>query len=283
MENSGSETSGTAASVTTANVQGHWCDADAGGVVPRCSGVLGGDCTPALLTQTSPAVPRPTCAAIGSAQPTASATATSNDTTRRTGVPVRRERNATRTSIECRSLSTKSCGPEAALIRYLISYLINCSDDQEPTVPQSPTQSRTAGRTRPAAPGRANAGRPTVDRSDVCEVQYVDRANVERARRAVPSPATLGALAEMLRALGDVTRLRIITALAAEGVGELCVCDLSVLVGVSESGVSHSLRTLRQLGIVRFRKVGKIAYYALDDPHVAQLVGEGVRHVEHER
>lgn len=84
----------------------------------------------------------------------------------------------------------------------------------------------------------------------------------------------------MLRALGDPTRLRIVTALAADGVGELCVCDLAAVVGVSESAVSHSLRTLRQLGIVRYRKVGKIAYYALDDAHVVRLVAEGVQHVE---
>lgn len=87
-------------------------------------------------------------------------------------------------------------------------------------------------------------------------------------------------LAETLRAIGDPTRLQIIAALATEGVEELCVCDLATLVGVSQSAVSHSLRTLRQLRIVRYRKAGKIAYYALDDAHVAQIVAEGVQHVE---
>jgi ArsR family transcriptional regulator, lead/cadmium/zinc/bismuth-responsive transcriptional repressor len=61
---------------------------------------------------------------------------------------------------------------------------------------------------------------------------------------------------------------------------ELCVCDLAKLFGVSQSAVSHSLRALRQMRLVRFRKEGKIAYYALDDDHIAHLLDEGFRHVE---
>jgi DNA-binding transcriptional ArsR family regulator len=87
----------------------------------------------------------------------------------------------------------------------------------------------------------------------------------------------VGALAETFRVLGDPTRLRIVFALSRE---ELCVCDLATLLGVSQSVVSHSLRALRQMRLVRYRKVGKIAYYALDDEHIASLVGEGFRHVE---
>lgn len=116
--------------------------------------------------------------------------------------------------------------------------------------------------------------------ADVCEIEVVDAVKVARARQALPSPETTAILAETLRALGDPTRLQIIAALGTAGVGELCVCDLATLVGVSQSAVSHSLRTLRQLRIVRFRKVGKIAYYTLDDSHVARLVAEGVQHVE---
>ena len=124
-------------------------------------------------------------------------------------------------------------------------------------------------RPRPAVPERDA-------RADVCEVACVDPVKVERARAALPSAPALAALAETFRALGDPTRLLIVAALAD---AELCVCDLATLVGVSQSAVSHSLRTLRQLRVVRYRKVGKIAYYALDDAHVARLVREGVRHV----
>jgi ArsR family transcriptional regulator len=80
----------------------------------------------------------------------------------------------------------------------------------------------------------------------------------------------------MFKALGDPTRLRILAVLAHE---ELCVCDLATLTDVSESAVSHSLRTLRQLRLVRYRKAGKIAYYSLDDDHVGRLISEGLIHV----
>jgi ArsR family transcriptional regulator len=73
------------------------------------------------------------------------------------------------------------------------------------------------------------------------------------------------------------TRIKIAFALSRE---KLCVCDLTNLFGVSQSAVSHSLRALRQMRLVRFRKEGKIAYYALDDEHIARLLDEGFRHVE---
>lgn len=111
---------------------------------------------------------------------------------------------------------------------------------------------------------------------DLCEVRCVEPAKVERARAAIPAVEEVGALAETFRVLGDPTRLRIVRALMAE---ELCVCDLATLLGLSQPTVSHSLRALRQLRLVRYRKVGKIAYYAIDDEHVRQLVETGFVHV----
>lgn len=89
--------------------------------------------------------------------------------------------------------------------------------------------------------------------------------------------AAIGALADTFKVLGDATRLRIVAALADT---ELCVCDLALALGVSSSVVSHSLRALRHMRLVRYRKVGKIAYYALDDAHIAALLHEGLRHVQ---
>jgi ArsR family transcriptional regulator len=93
----------------------------------------------------------------------------------------------------------------------------------------------------------------------------------------MPTAATVVTLAETFRVLGDPTRLKLVAALAQE---ELCVCDLATLLGASQSAVSHSLRALRQLRLVRYRKVGKIAYYSLDDAHIGRLLTEGVRHVQ---
>lgn len=114
---------------------------------------------------------------------------------------------------------------------------------------------------------------------DVCEIEYVDELRVQRARQALPDTEVVETLAETFKTLGDPTRLRIIAALAAPDVGELCVCDLATLLGASDSAVSHSLRALRHLRLVRYRREGKIAYYRLDDAHVKQLIHEGVRHV----
>ena len=163
-------------------------------------------------------------------------------------------------------------------------------------MPTSTPQSRRAAAARKPRTGGAESApsgpaprrppsrpKPAADRSDLCEVQVVDRDKIARARASLPAPDVLAGLAEMLRALGDPTRLQIVCALATEGVDELCVCDLATLVGVSDSAVSHSLRSLRQLGVVRYRKAGKIAYYTLDDSHVGEMVREGIRHLEGDR
>lgn len=103
----------------------------------------------------------------------------------------------------------------------------------------------------------------------------------ERVRQALPQllPED-GALrlAETFRALSDPTRLRIVSLLAG---GELCVYDLAAILGMGQSAVSHQLRTLRDLRLVRRRREGKQAYYTLDDEHVADLFRRGLEHVEH--
>lgn len=113
--------------------------------------------------------------------------------------------------------------------------------------------------------------------SDACEVEFIDERKVKRVERAMKSDGAVSLLAETFKILGDPTRVRIAFALSKE---ELCVCDLANLLGVSQSAVSHSLRTLRQMKLVRFRKEGKIAYYTLDDEHITGLLEEGFRHVE---
>ena len=112
---------------------------------------------------------------------------------------------------------------------------------------------------------------------DACEIQFVDEKKVKNVRRAMKTTEAGAALAETFKILGDQTRIKIAFALSRE---ELCVCDIANLLGVSQSAVSHSLRTLRQMKLVRFRKEGKIAYYTLDDDHIANLLDEGFRHVE---
>lgn len=128
--------------------------------------------------------------------------------------------------------------------------------------------------TRPAHAGKARA---LDSSSDTCDAPCVDADKVQRAREAGNPPEVIAALAETFRILGDSTRMTIALALSRE---ELCVCDLAALLGMSQSAVSHSLRALRERRLVRFRKEGRIAYYSLDDDHIARILKEGVRHVE---
>lgn len=89
--------------------------------------------------------------------------------------------------------------------------------------------------------------------------------------------ATVSALADTFRVLGDPTRVKILDALSA---GELCVCDIAELVGISESAVSHQLRLLRGMRLVRPRRAGRLVYYSLDDQHIIELLRQALTHVE---
>ena len=88
---------------------------------------------------------------------------------------------------------------------------------------------------------------------------------------------TVQALADTFRVLGDPTRVRILDALSA---GELCVCDIASLVGISESAVSHQLRLLRGMRLVRPRRDGRQVFYAVDDQHIIELLRQALTHVE---
>lgn len=109
------------------------------------------------------------------------------------------------------------------------------------------------------------------------ESEFVDGPKVRRVRKAMKSHAAVLLLAETFKILGDPTRIKIAYALARQ---ELCVRDIATLFELSESAVSHSLRSLRQMKLVRVRKDGKVAYYTLDDEHITHLLDEGFRHVE---
>jgi len=86
-------------------------------------------------------------------------------------------------------------------------------------------------------------------------------------------------MARTFRALGDPTRVRIISALAHN---EMCVYDLAAALGMSQSAISHQLRTLREMRLVRFRKEGRHVYYTLDDTHIHDLFHQGLEHLNHE-
>lgn len=110
----------------------------------------------------------------------------------------------------------------------------------------------------------------------LCEVHLVHEDAVHAALRHRASDDELAYLADTFQMLASPSRLRIVEALKGR---EMCVCDLSAVVGVSPSAVSHHLRQLRQMRIVGYRKEGRMAYYHLADPHVATLFATGLEHV----
>ena len=115
---------------------------------------------------------------------------------------------------------------------------------------------------------------------DRCDVVHLHPGRVAELRAALIDQDDVIDLAETFRTLGDPTRVRILDALSH---GELCVCDLAALVRMSESAVSHQLRVLRTLRLVKPRREGRMVFYALDDRHIMMLFRQGLRHVQEGR
>jgi len=92
----------------------------------------------------------------------------------------------------------------------------------------------------------------------------------------LPPEDTLYSLADLFKTFGDPTRIRILYTLSA---GELCVCDIAETLSMTQSAISHQLRVLKQMSLVRFRRDGKTIYYSLADNHVSTILAQGLEHV----
>ncbi len=109
-----------------------------------------------------------------------------------------------------------------------------------------------------------------------CDCAVIHEDIVQSVRSQLPADEDLFDLAEFFKVFGDTTRIKILTALSA---AELCVCDLAVLLNMTQSAVSHQLRLLKQARLVKYRKSGKIVYYSLDDAHVNTILDQGHHHL----
>lgn len=114
---------------------------------------------------------------------------------------------------------------------------------------------------------------------DICSNKCINPEQVKETVKKMPSAEDIGGMAEIFKALSDGSRLKIVTALLVQ---EHCVCDIAALCGQSESAVSHQLRILRTLRIVKNRRQGKIVYYSLDDEHVRSLLQMSLDHITHQ-
>ncbi len=121
-----------------------------------------------------------------------------------------------------------------------------------------------------------NLSRTRLIEEDGCEIRVIHFDRVEQARREVITDHELDRLSLTYKVLGDPNRLKIVMALKNV---EMCVCDLAAFTGLTDSAVSHQLRRLKDLALVKSRRDGRIIYYSLDDEHVKRLLTIGLKHV----
>ena len=122
------------------------------------------------------------------------------------------------------------------------------------------------------------ASRARLINEDGCQIKVVHLDRVEQARREVIADQELDRLSLTYKVLGDPNRLKIVMALRKV---EMCVCDLAAFTGLTDSAVSHQLRRLKDLALVKSRREGQIIYYSLNDEHVSKILNIGLEHINH--
>ncbi len=114
------------------------------------------------------------------------------------------------------------------------------------------------------------------DKKDDCI--YHNHENVLKAKEGILDSKVYDKLSEFYKAFGDVTRLKIMSLLF---VSELCVCDIALATDMSQPAISHQMKVLKNIGIVKCRREGKMVYYSLDDDHIELIHELGQKHVKH--
>lgn len=110
-----------------------------------------------------------------------------------------------------------------------------------------------------------------------CECIHVHEELRKRILHEMPGEEELNDLASFFKVFGDVTRIRILYTLLRS---EMCVCDLAQMLGMTQSAISHQLRLLKQMGLVKNRREGKTVFYSLSDGHIVTILSQGMEHVE---
>lgn len=109
-----------------------------------------------------------------------------------------------------------------------------------------------------------------------CEEEHVHEHIVEDVAMRMPDEDTLCDLAEFYKVFADSTRIKILYALLNS---EMCVCDISKVLEISQSAISHQLRMLKQMKLVKFRRDGKSIFYSLSDDHIKIILSKGMEHI----
>ena len=112
---------------------------------------------------------------------------------------------------------------------------------------------------------------------ETCEFLHLHHDVVEEVQNSMPAEDKLYDLADFFKVLADTTRIKILYVLLMH---EMCVCDLAGTLGMSQSAISHQLRTLKQMDLVRSRREGKTVFYSLADNHITSILSQGLEHIE---
>ncbi|SHJ68846.1 ArsR/SmtB family transcription factor [Parasporobacterium paucivorans] len=109
-----------------------------------------------------------------------------------------------------------------------------------------------------------------------CDYIHIHEETIERVSKAMPEEEILYDLAEFYKVFADSTRIKILYVLLQS---EMCVCDIGRILNVSQSAVSHQLRHLKQMRLVKFRREGKTIFYSLSDSHIESIISQGLEHI----
>ncbi|MBS6366790.1 MAG: helix-turn-helix transcriptional regulator [Clostridiales bacterium] len=112
---------------------------------------------------------------------------------------------------------------------------------------------------------------------ETCEEKSIHPEQIDTVVKDLPPEETLFDLAELFKIFGDSTRIKILYVLFE---AELCVCDIAAVLNMSQSAISHQLRTIKQARLVKNRREGKTVYYSLADDHVKTIIGMAIEHLE---
>ena len=115
---------------------------------------------------------------------------------------------------------------------------------------------------------------PEIER---CDFIHAHEDLVATVKEQMPPEEMLYDLAELYKVFGDSTRIKILYVLFES---EMCVCDIAMLLGMSQSAISHQLRVLKQAKLVKRRREGKTVFYSLADEHVRGIINQGFDHIQ---
>ncbi len=106
---------------------------------------------------------------------------------------------------------------------------------------------------------------------------FIDESVIEKVNETMPPEEEMQDLAELFKVFGDPTRLKILYVLLCS---EMCVLDIAQLLGMTQSAISHQLRVLKQMDLVKNRREGKSIFYSLADSHIENILSQGLDHIE---